>query len=211
MIYSNGVLLAQGPIDANGNYSIQPATTFSDGTYTITAEQIDGTNQRSPLSAAMNPPLVIDTVRPTGVSHKWCLSFGTPLSINTPSPSVNLFAPLTIANLQLSLNGGTNLLTANQTLTSNDGGITWVIGNLGPVNQSSGRYVLTMLPSSVIDVAGNALELNAPVGGSYSAEAVLVLHPPTNLPFNQRVISENTPTTTDILFGNAFCHRLGYS
>ncbi len=73
--------------------------------------------------------------------------------------------------------------------------------NLGPVNQSSGRYVLTMLPSSVIDVAGNALELTPPVGGSYSAEAVLVLHPPTNLPFNQRVISENTPTTTDILFG----------
>ncbi len=128
VIYSNGVLLAQGPIDANGNYSIQPAAAFSDGTYTITAEQIDGTNQRSPLSAAMNPPLVIDTVRPTG-----SVAQVVPLIRNSSVDQYTItfsepIAPLTTANLQLSLNGGTNLLTANQTLTSNDGGITWVIG-----------------------------------------------------------------------------------
>src|SRR4051812_42876115 len=52
-----------------------------------------------------------------------------------------------------------NLLAADQTLTTADGGTTWTLGNLAPLTAADGRYVLTLaaLGSGVVDAIGTPL------------------------------------------------------
>jgi hypothetical protein len=91
----------------------------------------------------------------------------------TPNPRNTAVSQLTItfnqavsgfdlADLQLTRNGGSNLLTGAQTLTTSDN-ITWTLGNLAGLTAAAGNYVLnlTATSSGITDTAGNALTANA--------------------------------------------------
>ena len=66
-----------------------------------------------------------------------------------------------LSDLTLKRNGGGNLLTASQTLTSADG-ITWTLGNLGGLTNIAGTYQLIVIAGpGVTDLAGNALSAGA--------------------------------------------------
>ena len=65
---------------------------------------------------------------------------------------------LDIADLRLTRDGGANLLTGAQTLTTPDGGDTWVLGNLAGLTASDGNYAVTLPDgATVADAAGNVL------------------------------------------------------
>src|SRR5205823_3154352 len=61
--------------------------------------------------------------------------------------------------LSLTRNGGGNLLTGSQTLTSSDGGQTWTLGNLGSLTATGGQYLLTLTGSGsgITDLVGNPI------------------------------------------------------
>ncbi len=67
-----------------------------------------------------------------------------------------------LSDLTLTRNGGDNLLTASQTLTSNDD-VTWHLSNLTPLTRTAGTYVLTLLAagSGIVDLLDNPLVDNA--------------------------------------------------
>ncbi|NJO16122.1 MAG: hypothetical protein HC877_10315 [Thioploca sp.] len=48
-------------------------------------------------------------------------------------------------------------LTSAQTLTTSDGGKTWVLGNLTTLTATNGDYQLTVIPGDITDLAGNLL------------------------------------------------------
>ncbi len=105
-------------------------------------------------------------------------------SINiTFSEKVTGFDP---SDLTLTLNGGANLLTASQTLTTSDGGTTWSLVNLTSLTAALGDYTLSLnaAGSGITDLAGNALAAGAtdmfsnlapqwtgPGGGSFKTDA----------------------------------------
>src|SRR5205085_266832 len=64
-----------------------------------------------------------------------------------------------LADLSLSRDGGGNLLSGSETLTSSDGGIHWTLGNLSGVTDTAGGYSLALAAtgSGIIDSAGNSL------------------------------------------------------
>ena len=68
-----------------------------------------------------------------------------------------------VADLRLTRNGSAVPLTASQTLTTADGGITWTLGNLGTLTGAAGTYVLTLVAagSGIIDGGGRALAADA--------------------------------------------------
>ncbi|HZY90045.1 MAG TPA: Ig-like domain-containing protein, partial [Gemmataceae bacterium] len=75
-----------------------------------------------------------------------------------------------LANLQLKISGGANLLTASQTLTTSDH-VTWVLGNLAGLTDPTHRLVtftLSLSAAGVTDAAGNAL-----AGGASTSFVVL--------------------------------------
>ena len=67
-----------------------------------------------------------------------------------------------LADLALTRDGGANLLTAAQTLTTADN-VTWTLGNLAGLTGTAGRYVLTLTAagSGITDAAGNPLAADA--------------------------------------------------
>jgi autotransporter-associated beta strand protein len=78
---------------------------------------------------------------------------------NTPVGSINItFSEpvfgFSLANLTLTENGGPNLLSAAQTLTTSDN-IHWTLSNLTNLTTSTGRYSLGLSPSGIHDAAGN--------------------------------------------------------
>ena len=202
-IYANDVLLVQGVVGPSGTYSLRPANPMPAGTYQIKAKQIDGSNQSSDLSAAMFPSLRIDTAAPNGT-----LASLLPTVRTTSLDSLQVVFNEPVANLQLnrlslSRQGGPNLLTPAQTVTTTDGGLTWTIGNLAPVNTLTGEYVLALTPTGVIDLAGNSLSSTPTSGGSFSRPFQLVLHPPTDLTLQVQSVPEtNAVNSNAVLFGS---------
>ncbi len=65
-------------------------------------------------------------------------------------------------DLTLTCNGGANLLTSSQTLTTTDSR-TWTLGNLSPLTAANGNYLLTLAAadSTIVDPSGNSLLGNA--------------------------------------------------
>ena len=57
-------------------------------------------------------------------------------------------AGFSLSNLQLTCNGGANLLTGGQTLTSTDNQ-TWTLGNLSALTGNRGSYLLTLSPTGI--------------------------------------------------------------
>lgn len=62
-IFANGNLAGQGLVDGAGNYAVATSP-LPDGTYTITARQLDLAGNISPFTAPLQPLLVIDTLAP---------------------------------------------------------------------------------------------------------------------------------------------------
>jgi ELWxxDGT repeat protein len=83
--------------------------------------------------------------------------------------TIRFTAPVTgfsLQDLSLSRDGGPNLLTAAQTLTSADN-VTWTLGNLGALTDAPGRYSLTLADVGVRIRDGSGLALPpGPFGGA---------------------------------------------
>jgi uncharacterized delta-60 repeat protein len=81
----------------------------------------------------------------------------TPHPRRDPVDSVVIRFTSPVAGLDLSdlvlTRGGRNLLTDKQTLTTTDGGLTWVLGNLSALTEANGRYVLALraADSGIVD------------------------------------------------------------
>lgn len=81
-----------------------------------------------------------------------------PRTIPVPSISIVFSEPVTnfdLADLSLTRDGGANLLTAGQTLSTTNN-ITWTLGNLAGLTPSLGTYSLVLDMAGVLDLAGNA-------------------------------------------------------
>ncbi len=61
-----------------------------------------------------------------------------------------------LSDLSLTRNGGANLLTGSQTLTSSDN-TTFTLGNLGGITAAGGTYLLTLSVSNITDLTSNPL------------------------------------------------------
>jgi hypothetical protein len=157
-LFSDGAPVGSG-VAADGTYTITTST-LSSGVHRITANATDSAGNTSPVSGALS--VTIDTTAPTGT-----------IVAVTPDPRTTGVSQITItfsekvyglnlAALQLTLNGGSNLLTASQTLTTTDN-LTWNLGNLSSLTGAVGTYTLTLTAagSGITDTAGNALAGNA--------------------------------------------------
>ena len=69
---------------------------------------------------------------------------------------------LDVADLVLAVNGGTNILTGAETLTTDDN-VTWTLSGLAALTAGPGTYVLTVVAagSGVVDYASNELAADA--------------------------------------------------
>jgi hypothetical protein len=98
---------------------------------------------------------------------------------------------LDIGDLMLSRDGGGDILTGAETLTSADN-ITWILGSLATLTEPAGDYTLTLaaVGSGVADLAGNSMTLDA----SDSWERVST--PPFVVdPIDDVVVDINAPNT----------------
>lgn len=109
-----------------------------------------------------------ETIRPLVASFD---PIPTPRTAPLGSVTIRFSEPVydvDAADLRLTRNGGPNLLTAAQTLTTSDGGLTWILGNLSGLTTSVGIYSLTVnagtAPGAIVDLEGNFLAASASVG-----------------------------------------------
>ena len=142
------------------------SVTNTQGTFTLTL-----TASGSGIADSATNALV------TNATESWSLDSTAPgavISAVTPDPrnsSVNtitisfneIVTGFDLADLKLTRNGGSNLLTGSQTLTSSDGGMTYTLGNLSGLTGTSGTYLLTLTASSsgITDAVGNTFGNNA--------------------------------------------------
>jgi hypothetical protein len=106
-------------------------------------------------SASLVTPDIVDVTpdpRPSG-PDTMTINFSEPVS------------GLDLTDLALSRNGGNNLLTAAQTLTSSNGGATWTLGNLKSLTWVAGNYTLVLL-------AGNSGIVGTPSGTQIGPDAL---------------------------------------
>ncbi len=129
-------------------------TTLADGTYALTAMQVPTSGGASGPSAAIN--VTIDTVAPTVTLT------GAPPGVTAGSVgSVTLTFSgavygFTAADLTLSRDGGTDVLTGAQSPTSSNQ-VVWTVPNLSAVTGRAGSYALSVAAAGITDAAGNAL------------------------------------------------------
>jgi hypothetical protein len=104
----------------------------------------------------------IDTRKPTAA-----IVDASPDPRNTPVSQVTIVfsepvTGLVPADLRLTLNGGANLLTGNESLTTSDG-VTWTLAGLSGLTASPGAYTLTLTAagSGIQDAVGNLLNADA--------------------------------------------------
>ena len=135
-------------VTTNGSF------TLLDGLRSITAKQTEPGEQQSAASPALQ--ITIDTMAPTAA-----FAAVSPDPRTSPVAAVGLtfsevVSGLNLSALSLSRNGGANLLTGSQSITTLDD-ITWSLNNLTTITSVSGVYdlLLTSVLSPVIDVAGN--------------------------------------------------------
>jgi hypothetical protein len=131
------------------------ALTSTSGTYTLTLAAA-GANIRDLSGTLMEvnatSTFVVDVLAPVAdVVDITPDPFGATLGSATLSFNEPV-SGLTLANLSLSRNGGPDLLTATQTLTTTDNR-TWTLGNLTALTSSDGQYALSLTPTDVHDLA----------------------------------------------------------
>jgi hypothetical protein len=124
------------------------------GTYTVVATFAGSAN----YSAATSSPVTFNIVQ-ANLSASITSVTPNPRNTSVDTMTITFSEPVfgfSLSNLQLSLNGGPNLLTASQTLTTANT-INWTLNNLTDLTAKSGNYVLTLSASGVHDGAGNTL------------------------------------------------------
>ncbi len=105
-----------------------------------------------------------------------------------------------LGDITLVRNGGPNLLTGGQTLTTNDN-ITWALGNLGAITAAEGGYLLNVSSSGgIVDLLGNGLAANSAdtwvVDLSAPALAIVPVNPdPHPAAVNELTLVFNEPIT----------------
>ena len=161
-------------VSVNGRYF--PAVNRGDGTWALADNIIrpalaNGTHQVTVLAVGASgrvgfdstrDELMVDTIGPAVD-----ISDVTPDPRSTPVSSVQIVfnEPVTgfnIADVHLTLNGGADLITGSETLTTSDN-ITWTLSGLGGLTTAAGVYLLTIraLGSGVVDAGSNALATDA--------------------------------------------------
>jgi hypothetical protein len=140
------------------------ALTAAAGNYVLKLNAAD-----SDITDDFSQTLVQDSIESWSVDHTAPTVSVTPVS---PDPRVVKVDQITIvfneavsnfdlSDLKLQRNGGGNLLTGAQTLSTNNG-ITWTLGNLGGLTNIAGTYQLSVIAGAgVTDVSGNALAVGA--------------------------------------------------
>ena len=155
-IYSDGVAVGSGTA-TGGAYSIT-ISALSSGTRAITAKATDAAGNSSAVSAALN--VIIDTAAPTAdivdVSPDPRTTSVTSITISYTEPVFGF----DLADLSLTKDGGSNLLTASQTLSTTDNQ-SFVLSDLSSLTSADGVYTLTLTAAGIADQSGNALSSGA--------------------------------------------------
>ncbi|HEX3996961.1 MAG TPA: pre-peptidase C-terminal domain-containing protein [Pirellulales bacterium] len=154
----------------------QPQIQFYSPTGTLLASGTGSTNQSLVATASASGTYYIEVTGGGGTTGEYFLSTSvapsvsvTPIAPNPTNTAVSQLqivfngpvAGMSLADLSLSLNGGPNLLTANQTLTTtNDTSFT--LGNLGSLTAANGVYALSVAANSgITNQNGLALQTGA--------------------------------------------------
>lgn len=114
---------------------------------------------------------------------------------NTPVNTIGIVfddtvTGLDLADLTLTRDGGGNLLTGGESLTSSDGGVTWTLSGLSGITGIAGTYTLTLTAaaSGIVDNAGNAMVSNATDSWTNTQPTI-----------DTQTTTDNTPTITGTL------------
>jgi hypothetical protein len=157
-LYRDGV--AVGNTNAGSTWSIATAQQ-ADGTYAFTTTIDDAAGNTSVPSTALS--VTIDTAAPAAD-----VVDVSPDPRTSGVASINVVfneavAGLDAGDFDLTRNGGADLLTGSESVSSNDGGITWMISGLSALTSQTGTYALTVNAGagSATDVAGNSLAVPA--------------------------------------------------
>jgi len=129
--------------------------TLSDGFHVFTARQTEPGKPTSALSSQTN--VKIDTTAATASITAVASPRLTPVTQMTITFS-EAVSGLDLSDLQLTVDGGANLLTGSQSVSSGDG-VTWVLSNLAGLTALPGLYQLTLNPigTPIVDIAGNVV------------------------------------------------------
>lgn len=158
----------------------QTLTTSDNQTWTLgNLSSLTGTNGTYLLTVVAGPGIVDQAGQALAVdaTESWVMNsalFTAAITAVSPDPrntavssitivfSAAVGSGFTLADLTLKRNGGSNLLTGSQTLTTGNN-ITWTLGNLSGITASSGTYLLTLTASGsgIVDGSANALSGDA--------------------------------------------------
>jgi hypothetical protein len=169
-VFSDGILVGAGPA-TGGNYAVASAA-LADGLHKITTTATDLAGNLSPASPGLL--ITIDTAAPTVD-----IVDVSPDPRNTPVNQIGILfneavAGLSLGAFQLTRDGGANLFTGLETISSSDA-LHWTLGNLAPATAPIGNYTLalTAAGSGVADLAGNALATGAADSWAVSGTVVV--------------------------------------
>ena len=143
--------------DGTGAWTLDhSAVTLVDGTYSATAVATDtlatSTGPSSPFQ------IIVDTAAPTVNATATPTNAGFDTVHFTFSNAVTGFA---LGSLSMAL-GGVPFALTGATLTTSDDGTNWTLGGLASKTQVAGTYTVTVTPTGITDIAGNAMPLPAP-------------------------------------------------
>ena len=229
------VLTTTGGISSASVTTVTPITAMQ---YTVTVNtgsgsgtiRLDVTDDDTVVDGASNPLGGTGAGNGNFTTGEFYTVDKTPPTANitdvTPDPRNNSVTSITIvfteavtgfdlADLSLTLNGGGNLLTGAQTLTTGDN-ITWTLGNLSGITGTGGNYLLTLTAagSGITDNASNALAGDATDSWVMDTAAPTVTinqavgqsDPTSSSPINFTVVFSEPVTgftNTDVTFSGA--------
>ena len=180
-LFEGTTLLGTATANGSGNWSINVGTPLGDGAHLLRTA-VTANNVTSRFSSTTT--VTIDTAAPTADVVDVTPD---PRTSAVPSVTITFSQAVTgfnLSDLSLTRDGGANLLTGSQTLSSSDGGITWTLGNLAALTADSGTYALSLTASGsgIADTAGNLLGTNA--SDSWTLSLPTWLAPSSNATWN---------------------------
>jgi hypothetical protein len=204
--------LTAGSLAASYSAAADPATrqfTFGDdGTYTVFGRIFDKDNGYTDYQTTVTVTPVIGPGDVTPPSAD--IADVTPDPRSTPVASIQIVfseavTGLDLADLSLRRNGGSNLLTSAQTLTTSDG-VAWTLGNLTGLAGVSGNYSLELkaAESGIRDLAGNDL-----AGPASDAFVIVTGYPWRNSSNHLDVNGDTLITPLDVLLVINYLNRSG--
>jgi hypothetical protein len=162
-IYADGTAIgsttassATTTVATNGGFDLV------DGTHTITARQTDVPNGKTESADSASLGITVDTVAPTADVADVAPDPRTAAVSLIPINFSQAVAGVDLADLSLTRDGGSNLLTGtNAPTTSNN--VVFNVPSLSSITNVSGSYTLalTAAGSGITDAAGNALAASA--------------------------------------------------